>query len=86
LVSVGLAGIEVYYKSYSREVVNWLKEKAETFGLVACGGSDFHGLEGDEVLPGEVGPPLESVESLRLLWKEKARLNASRPDGRYGDE
>lgn len=81
LISVGLAGMEVYYKNYSREVVRRLKEKAETFGLVSCGGSDFHGLQGDEVLPGEVGPPLESVESLKLRWKEKARRNASRLDG-----
>jgi hypothetical protein len=68
MVSAHLAGMEVFYGSYTASTVASLKEKAEAFGLVPCGGSDFHGINpADEILPGEVGPPLESVAALKRL-------------------
>ncbi|HTE87068.1 MAG TPA: PHP domain-containing protein [Dehalococcoidia bacterium] len=45
----GLTGMEVYYRSYPPETVDWLRSVAERFELMPLGGSDYHGLgnEGD---------------------------------------
>ena len=68
LSAVGLAGMEVYYAQYSVERIQELAKIAANHGLLACGGSDYHGLGNTgEPLPGTMGPPLETVESLRQL-------------------
>ncbi len=41
--AAGLGGIEVYYSEHSDEQIRFYKELADTHGLVATGGSDFHG-------------------------------------------
>ena len=62
----GLAGMEVYYGNYAPALVSDLKRTAERFGLVPCGGSDYHAMgAADEALPGSVGPPETTVEELR---------------------
>ncbi|HEY3163300.1 MAG TPA: PHP domain-containing protein [Candidatus Limnocylindrales bacterium] len=43
LVEIGLAGLEVYYISYSPETVTLVADVAARLGLIATGGSDFHG-------------------------------------------
>ncbi|HEV8636186.1 MAG TPA: PHP domain-containing protein [Chloroflexota bacterium] len=43
LEPVGLGGIEVYYNGYDPTLVGRLGRLAERFGLIATGGSDFHG-------------------------------------------
>lgn len=43
LVAAGLAGIEVYYPEHSPAFVTRCLALARTHGLVATGGSDFHG-------------------------------------------
>jgi predicted metal-dependent phosphoesterase TrpH len=43
LVDMGLMGLEVYYPEHSRSLVQRYLEIAKSFGLVATGGSDFHG-------------------------------------------
>jgi predicted metal-dependent phosphoesterase TrpH len=43
LADAGLAGIECYYGRYSPEERQGLVEVAGRYGLVATGGSDFHG-------------------------------------------
>ena len=65
LKSAGLVGMEVYYKDYTPDQVARLKRLADGLGLVPCGGSDYHasGNPG-EPEPGDVGPPMESVEAL----------------------
>lgn len=70
LKKVGLGGIEVYYKDYSKEDVQELSSLASRYDLVPCGGSDYHALGiPEEVLPGTVGPPLKTVEKLKGLRK-----------------
>jgi predicted metal-dependent phosphoesterase TrpH len=77
LIAAGLVGMEVYYGNYSPEKVRMLEAIAADHGLVPCGGSDYHGPGvPDGVLPGEVGPPLEVVETLRSVWRERSRLRA----------
>ena len=64
----GLAGMEVYYGGYSRERVKELKKIADSFGLIPCGGSDYHAKDTDgESFPGDQGPPIESVDMLMAL-------------------
>ena len=65
LAGAGLAGMEVHYAKYREDTIRQLARLAREYGLIPCGGSDYHGLgNSDECLPGENGPPMESVERL----------------------
>jgi predicted metal-dependent phosphoesterase TrpH len=43
LAAAGLGGIEVFYSEHTDEQTRFYKELADAFGLVATGGSDYHG-------------------------------------------
>jgi 3',5'-nucleoside bisphosphate phosphatase len=43
LIEIGLAGLEVFYISFSPETVAAVGALAEELGLLATGGSDYHG-------------------------------------------
>ena len=45
LIEAGLEGLECYYGQYTETTVRGLVEVAERMGLVATGGSDYHGSE-----------------------------------------
>lgn len=45
LVQAGLLGLEVHYGTYSAETIARLAAVAAYYGLIATGGSDFHGHE-----------------------------------------
>jgi hypothetical protein len=65
LKSVGLVGMEVHYAQYSADTIARLQDIARRHDLIPCGGSDYHGLGNTgEVLPGIMGPPMETVERL----------------------
>lgn len=65
LKAAGLIGMEVHYAQYSPETVEYLLEVANRHDLIPCGGSDYHGLGNTgELLPGVLGPPMETVERL----------------------
>ena len=65
LKAVGLAGLEVYYGSYSSEQINELLSLANNHNLIATGGSDFHGIESNNEPPlGTVEVPLACAERL----------------------
>ena len=73
LQRVGLVGIEVYYNGYPPKLRKYLASLASKYGLVASGGSDFHGLEGGNEAPlGGVEVPSECVEKLFALSKPRA--------------
>ncbi len=65
LVRAGLRGLEVYYDGYEEAERRFLLGLARKHGLIATGGSDFHGLE---VVPsaeiGAAGVPWSAVEEL----------------------
>lgn len=46
LVEAGLRGLEVYYRSFNRIVVQSVGRVAKQLGLIATGGSDYHGDTG----------------------------------------
>ena len=73
LREAGLVGMEVHYKDYSPEQVARLARIADEFGLIRCGGTDYHALGNPgEPEPGATGPPMETVEALRRLKSERA--------------
>jgi 3',5'-nucleoside bisphosphate phosphatase len=66
LIDAGLAGIESYYGPYSHEERTQLAELADELGLIATGGSDYHGpdhREGRDL--GNVEVPMSAVDELR---------------------
>ena len=68
LKKVGLIGIEVHYGDYSIDQKRNLNCIAQKFGLVPCGGSDYHAAGNPvETEPGDMGPTLESVENLKKI-------------------
>jgi predicted metal-dependent phosphoesterase TrpH len=65
LAGIGLSGMEVHYAKYRDDTIRQLARLAREYDLIPCGGSDYHGLgNSDECLPGENGPPLDSVQRL----------------------
>jgi len=74
LKAAGLVGMEVHYAGYRPETIQYLAEVAARHGLIPCGGSDYHGLGNTgELLPGTLGPPLESVERLEEAARKLAQ-------------
>lgn len=71
LLKWGLQGLEVYYPSHSTAQVNLYVSLARKHGLVATGGSDFHGFPGGTFIDiGEQLVPEYVVEELKKI-KEK---------------
>jgi predicted metal-dependent phosphoesterase TrpH len=68
LVEYGIVGIEAYYGDYSADQIERVVSLANKYGLVPCGGSDYHAAGNPiEPEPGDIGPPSESVELLKNL-------------------
>lgn len=69
LVEEGLGGIEVYYPEHSALEVAQYKTLAQRYGLVTTGGTDYHGIEGNDldigVGRGEMKLPYSIVSELK---------------------
>lgn len=77
LKEAGLLGMEVYYAKFDADTVRRLESLADKYGLIPCGGSDFHGLgNSDEALPGTAGPPASTVVQLEEASESIVRANA----------
>ncbi len=64
LVTAGLAGVEVYYPSHTPAFTEELRALASASGLIATGGSDYHGRGEHGGLPGSCYVPPDSVPRL----------------------
>ncbi len=74
LVQAGLMGIEVYYSEHTPEQTRHYAQMCADLGLVATGGSDYHGPQsGRANPPGKPRVPMAVYEAL----KEKAALAAA---------
>jgi len=71
LKAAGLVGIEAYYDGYTPEEINRLVGLADRHNLIATGGSDYHGLDPTETAIGDTDLPIESVERLIALAKQR---------------
>jgi predicted metal-dependent phosphoesterase TrpH len=71
LVDEGLQGIEVYYPEHSAVEVAQYKALADRYSLLSTGGTDYHGIEGNEldigVGRGEMKLPYSIVENMKAL-------------------
>lgn len=68
LKASGLVGIEAYYANYTAEQIKILASLAERHGLIATGGSDYHGLDdSNETMLGGVDVPVSAPEQLIAL-------------------
>jgi 3',5'-nucleoside bisphosphate phosphatase len=77
LIRGGLVGLEAYYADFSETQRDELAGIATKLGLVATGGTDFHGFAGPgEVFLGGVYVPEQAVERLKGL---KLALDSSHP-------
>ncbi len=75
LQRVGLVGLEAYYNNYPRKLMKHLASLAHKYGLIATGGSDYHGLEGIGETPlGGVKIPPECAKQLFALAEQGALL------------
>jgi predicted metal-dependent phosphoesterase TrpH len=77
----GLEGVEVDY-GYRKESlmsrVDALRTLVRGQGLLATGGSDFHGDEGHYML-GSIGVPVETIASLHHISKRIRETNSHKP-------
>ncbi|OGO04464.1 MAG: hypothetical protein A2Y60_04190 [Chloroflexi bacterium RBG_13_54_9] len=71
----GLVGLEAYYNGYPIQTVRELVALANKHGLIASGGSDFHGNENDAPL-GSVYVPLNAAQQLIALAKRRQEVAA----------
>ncbi len=71
LVDEGLKGIEVYYPEHSAVEVAQYKTLADRYSLLSTGGTDYHGIEKNEldigVGRGEMKLPYSIVENMKAL-------------------
>jgi predicted metal-dependent phosphoesterase TrpH len=71
LVDEGLKGIEVYYPEHSAVEVAQYKNLADRYSLLSTGGTDFHGIEKNEldigVGRGEMRLPYSIVENMKAV-------------------
>lgn len=72
LVDAGLMGLEVWYPEHTPEQTAHYESMAESLGLIATGGSDFHGKGEREAELGSVRVPEEFV--IRLAEAGSLRL------------
>jgi predicted metal-dependent phosphoesterase TrpH len=77
LAAIGLAGLEVHYISFDRHTVELVGAVARQLGLIATGGSDYHGDTGTYA---ETHAALNVPESVATVLR--ASIDAASPDGR----
>ena len=78
LKTVGLVGIEAYYNGYTTDEIDSLISLADKYGLIATGGSDYHGPDiTDGTMIGSVDVPVEAAERLIALAEQRALKGVS---------
>ena len=78
LVAAGLMGIESYYSEHSAAQTAGYVQLCRDYGLVATGGSDFHG---PRVRAGSLGIPSIPMAVWEELKAKAAEAQATRPEG-----
>lgn len=64
LIPAGLTGMEVYYRRYTPDQVETLRQMAARLGIFALGGSDYHAMDREsECQPGDIPLPDAVVEA-----------------------
>ncbi len=78
LIREGLEGIEVHYPEHSPAETAQYKFLAEKHGLAVTGGTDYHGIEGNEldigVGRGDMKLPYSIIENLSAVRNRSVRV------------
>ena len=74
LVAAGLLGLECYYGQYDEATVHRLLSLADRFGLIATGGSDYHG---PNIHPTPLGGRYVPPQAVERLHAAAERLRAA---------
>lgn len=75
LVERGLDGLEVYHPHHGRAEVSQLSRTADRLGLMATGGSDFHGRAGRYADIGSQQVPSDCLDKLKEISARKRGHN-----------
>jgi predicted metal-dependent phosphoesterase TrpH len=79
LKKAGLVGMEVYYQDYNEATIERLLATARRYDLLPMGGSDFHGLGGqNERLPGDIPLPDQAIDAFLALTPAAFKTARSR--------
>ncbi|HKY50837.1 MAG TPA: PHP domain-containing protein [Candidatus Limnocylindria bacterium] len=81
LIDAGLAGIECYYESHTPSFTALCLRLAGRYGLVATGGSDFHGRGEHGADLGGVFVPPECIEALEARRERSSGYHATGVEG-----
>ncbi|MDP7240360.1 MAG: PHP domain-containing protein [Dehalococcoidia bacterium] len=74
LKAAGLVGVEAYYNNYPPHVVNSILATASRHELLPLGGSDYHGVGGNDTPIGGLDIPTQVVENFLALSEERDRF------------
>jgi hypothetical protein len=83
LIAAGLAGLECYYGLLQPAEIQPILDVAARHGLIATGGSDFHGTDGPLIAPlGMTQVPASAVEALQARHTATPRPRNEEPGTR----
>ncbi|BCR04417.1 phosphatase [Desulfuromonas versatilis] len=75
-IPLGLDGVEAYNSGSTNADIDWYITQARRRGLIVTGGSDFHGIEGGEIVigggRGNLKIPYACLEDVRRLLAKRA--------------
>lgn len=72
LIRAGVAGIEVYHSDHEEQDIQRYGELASKYGVIATGGSDFHGFRQGKAFHGPLGSVTVDLSIVKQL-REAAR-------------
>jgi predicted metal-dependent phosphoesterase TrpH len=82
LQKAGLVGLESHYGGYTGKTTRYLASLCDKYGLIACGGSDYHGLDDAHEVPlGGVDVPPDSVRLLISMARDRSRSGSPSSGG-----
>jgi hypothetical protein len=78
--ALGLDGVEAYNTGATNDDIDWYITQARRRGLIVTGGSDFHGIEGGEIVigggRGNLKIPYACVEEIRRVIEKRRQSKA----------
>ena len=73
--ALGLDGVEAYNTGASNDDIDWMITQTRRRGMLVTGGSDFHGIEGGEIVigggRGNLKVPYTCVEEIRAVVEKR---------------
>ena len=74
VLEAGIDGMETFYKDFDEAQRKEIADYCDAHSLLKTGGTDFHGIEREEVFIGDSGVPSSVADNLMKLAKERGRI------------